>query len=387
MRLLLSALSLSQSASLPYSHALFRSSTELAAVETPINENWWVPDDTEQDFSHSNGDGQSARPLEVTGFSRSRPVLQSTAYATEVHCSNDSNIQESSLTLESSKNMAANAEKKGNSESRLPTLNFEQAKEQILTAKSKVTKLKEELRTREARHESMLEELRGELKVQEENFRNRNMLLSQEFDQYKIQSNNEKLAIREEIEASEKAITKATDDRQNVLRSKIQSLESILAEKRKEVESAKMAAKSITVQRDELMKILDEIRDRYTEDSAEWESLLQQEQQSRAKEKDAKHKLMQQMMDGHNEKLRQVEVDARVTADAIRSDLRNRIFEKEKLLQQTEISLKLTELEERDLEERVNKLEKEKEDLMALGRQSIKVLRQEFLKAIRSAGK
>lgn len=213
------------------------------------------------------------------------------------------------------------------------------------------------------------------------------MLLSQEFDQYKIQSNNEKLAMREEIEASEKAITKATEDRQNVLRSKIQSLESILAEKRKEVESAKMAAKSITVQRDELMKILDEIRDRYTEDSAEWESLLQQEQQSRAKEKDAKHKLMQQMMDDHNEKLRQVEVDARVTADAIRSDLRNRIFEKEKLLQQTEISLKLTELEERDLEERVNKLEKEKEDLMALGRQSIKVLRQEFLKAIRSAGK
>lgn len=152
MRFLLSALSLSQSASLLYSHAFFRSSSDLAAVETPINENWWVPDDTEQDFSHSIGDGQSARPLEVTGFSRSRPVLQSTAYATEAPCSN-----------ESSKNIAANAEK-GNSESRLPTLNFEQAKEQILTAKSKVTKLKEELRTREARHASMLEELRGELK-------------------------------------------------------------------------------------------------------------------------------------------------------------------------------------------------------------------------------
>ena len=51
--------------------------TQTAVANTPINENWWKPDlSIEQDLGHAHGDN-SARSLEVTGFSKAPLVPRS----------------------------------------------------------------------------------------------------------------------------------------------------------------------------------------------------------------------------------------------------------------------------------------------------------------------
>ena len=219
----------------------------------------------------------------------------------------------------------------------------------------------------------------SKFRTQQESFSNRNSQLNTEFQEYKIQSGQAKILIRNKIDEREKEITKDAEERQNALREKIQGLETNLGTVRNEVEGAKMRAASITIQRDELKKTLTEMKQRYNIDSKEWEGLLEEEQTSWKNEKEGVDKVMQGLMNEHSEKLNQAHNDACTKAESIRSELRKQLFEKEVLLQKTEVALELTEFEEKDLEEKVNQMERERENLVSLGRQSISVLRKGFL--------
>ena len=103
----------------------------------------------------------------------------------------------------------------------------------------------------------------SKFRTQQESFSNRNSQLNTEFQEYKIQSGQAKILIRNKIDEREKEITKDAEERQNALREKIQGLETNLGTVRNEVEGAKMRAASITIQRDELKKTLTEMKQRY----------------------------------------------------------------------------------------------------------------------------
>lgn len=362
---------------------------EIAATNQPINENWWVPDlSTEQDLGHAHGD-QSARALEVTGFSKSPPSHSiSRSYSEKEHKTSSlfpefagfSHID--SVSELGNKSGEAFYEENNIENTQIVSSDFEKAKQQMSIAKDKVSQLREELKSREQQHESMAQQLQDELRIQEESYSNRNAQLTKEFEKYKIESKEEKNLLRDEIDMREREIKKTTEDRQNSLRDEIRGLETNLGTVRSEVERAKMKAASITIQRDELKKTLIEMKERYNEDSKEWESLLAQEQISWKKEKQGVDQVMQQLMNEHSERLNQAHNGARAKAEEIRSELRNQFFEKEVLLQKTEVALKLTELEEKDLEAKVNQMEREKDDLVSLGRRSISVLRKGFLDVV-----
>jgi len=357
-----------------------------AVTNQPVNENWQAPDLlTKQDLGHAHGD-QSARALEVTDFSRSPSVPHSGSQ--EISENGLGQSTPSGFPGFSHVALAESASELGSASIENPQLagtNYGQAKQQLDTAKDKVSRLRDELRSRSQQHESMAQQLKNELRTQEESLSNRNALLTKEFEDYKIQAHEENILLREEIDTRETQVTKNAEDRRNVLRGEIRGLETKLGTARSEVESAKMRAASITIQRNELKKTLTEMNQRYNVDSKEWEGLLDQEQASWQKEQASVGEVMHHLMNEHGDRLNQEQNNARIKAESIRSELRNQLFEKEVLLQKTEVALRLTELEEKDLEEKVNQMELEKEDLVSLGRQSISVLRKGFLDAM--AGK
>lgn len=84
---------------------------------------------------------------------------------------------------------------------------------------------------------------------------------------------------------------------------------------------------------------------------------MDQEQASWQKEQASVGKVMHHLMNEHGDRLNQEQNNARIKAESICSELRNQLFEKEVLLQKTGVALRLTELEEKDLEEKVNHME------------------------------
>jgi hypothetical protein len=220
---------------------------------------------------------------------------------------------------------------------------------------------------------------------QETVYEQRISTLSRDFEQYKIDAQREKAEMQQQMKQREEELYQQAMEREAVLKEEISVLEEMLLVANSEVEIAKNMTQVVSNQRDEIQSQFNELRGKYVEDSIEWEDRLETEQDARKKDQQIADQVLAGIKEQHLKQLREAKEDGRLTTEAVRSELTTKLYEKETVLQHTELALKRSNQEKGQLSEYVERLEFEREDLPSLSKQTAKVATKKMNENIQKA--
>lgn len=207
----------------------------------------------------------------------------------------------------------------------------------------------------------------------QEGFEKKLTTLAEQYQQYKMDAHKEKQSLTAKLDFREAELQEKADIREAELKVEIAELEIAIAKARIEIEEAQNLTAVIIEEKEELQAEFEEMRQEYTHASLEWEDRIENEQTARVKDRALADKVINQVKQEASSKIRQARADGRIMQQAVRTDLNNNLWQKETLLQKTQLSLKRTTYERNELEDRVDNLKSQREDLSSLTKQTAKV--------------
>lgn len=243
-------------------------------------------------------------------------------------------------------------------------------------ARNKVLQLRQELELKANQQKDLVQQLRSELKSQEIGYEARLERLAEQFQEYKFAVHRQKLELQDQLKIREDAIRAEAAIREQLLQSELASVQTELVSVKEELLLCQQWNETMTEQFASLQANFTELRQMYMEEQLEWEDRLEMEQNDRRKDRWLAETMLKQAQEEATDKIRRARMDGTVVVEAVKSDLNNKLWQKETLLQKTSLELKRTVLDKNGLEVRLEELEAEREDLGALTKQTAKVVKE-----------
>jgi len=245
----------------------------------------------------------------------------------------------------------------------------------VATAKQKVFQIREDLDKKELEYEAMVTGLRSDIKNQAERYDNQYKGIQFQFENYKAIDAQEKIALREEMKSRSENLETMAKEQEAILTDEINVLKQMLDLANCEVELANNLTGAVSDQHGELASQTEDLKEKYIEDSMDWEDRLEMEQNARQKERKMIDKSIEDLKDEHAKQLRLIRAEAQAMTESVRSEMTNEIFLKEMMIQKASLKLKCATPTTERLVKRATQLEHERSNLPSLGCQSVKVVR------------
>lgn len=185
----------------------------------------------------------------------------------------------------------------------------------------------------------------------------------------------EKFALKEEMKARQQALETMGAEQESMLKEEIEVLKQMINLANDEVDLAQNLTTAVSSQHEEMTTQMETLKQRYIDDSMDWEDRLEMEQNARQKERVMVDKSLQDLKDEHSKQLRLLRVETSAMAESLRSEMTNQLFQKEMQIQKASLKLSQATPEKEKLVRRATQLERESEHLPTLCRQSVKVVK------------
>lgn len=222
-------------------------------------------------------------------------------------------------------------------------------------------------------------------RTQDDNYQKELSAIEEEYKGYKTDAESEKQYLEAAVKAKEKDLQNTIAQTDIAINREIQDVKKQLENAQQEMDMAQQFTDEVRSQKIELEADFAELKRKYVDDHVEWEDKLEMEQNTRTQDIAAADAVLQQVKEEMNRQVRQARAEGKKNAEAVHSELSNRLWQKETVIQKTELALKRSVQENMVLEQKVERYEGERQDLQQLATQAARVAKGKTFNTLQKA--